>query len=173
VAIPRPGIGIIGRLRDWTEPATYRMVCEAALQGGVGGLGRLGGDFWPLPMGKDGRYVPLCDGYAAVGPLNSVAAMTSPGPEGAEFNGRLEMFREGVQAAEAIICLQRAAGSGKVGGDLAARIGDHLDERARYYLRARSNNSFYGAAHWLALGDWQERDGRLFALCAEVAGGGK
>jgi hypothetical protein len=95
-----------------------------------------------LPIGKGGQMDSICDSYAAVGPTNNTRALCSPGPAGAIFNERLEMFREGVQVAEAIICLQKAAGSGKVGGDLAARIRDLLDERARYYLRARSNTSF-------------------------------
>jgi len=69
--------------------------------------------------------------------------------------------------AEAIVFVQQALESGKVGEDFAKRAGALLDERARYYLRTRY-------PHWvtrlsLECSNWQERDSRLFALCAEVA----
>jgi hypothetical protein len=93
--------------------------------------------------------------------------MTSPGPAGAIFNERLEMFREGVQITEAVVFLQKALESKAAGGELAKKIEDLLDERARYYLRTRANQE----CNWLALecSAWQERDDRLLALCAEVA----
>jgi hypothetical protein len=133
----------------------------------------VGADFWPLPIGKGGRMEPICDSYAAVGPVNNTTAMLSPGPDGAIFNERLEMFREGVQACEAIIFVQKALEEKKVSAELATKIEDLLDERARYYARTRLAEE----GNWLSFecSDWQGRDGRLFDLAAEAAkaGGGK
>jgi len=163
----RVGTGIIGHLRDYSPLVAYRMVSEAALQGGLRGIGRVGADFWPVPVGTDGKREPMCTSQFAVGPPNSVMAMLSPGPAGAVFNERLEMFREGVQTAEAIIFIQQALEANRLGDALAGRCEKLLDERARYYLRTRPGQP----RHWLAFeaSGWQERDGRLFALAGEVA----
>jgi hypothetical protein len=118
--------------------------------------------------------VTLLDSFKAVGPGESTVALFSPGPDGAVFNQRMEMFREGVQVAEAIVFLQRAQEEKRASPELNKRIVELLDERARYYLR--SQEMARGGYRWLALecSDWQGRDDRLFALCAEVAAkGGK
>jgi hypothetical protein len=163
----RVGTAVIRHLRDYSPTVAYRMVSEGALQAGLRGIGRLGADFWPLPAEAEGRRYHLCTSQFAVGPPNSVMAMLSPGPDGAVFNERLEVFREGVQAAEAIIFIQQALEAGGLDEALAARCEQLLDERARYYLRTRPGQ----AGHWLAFecSGWQERDGRLFALAGEVA----
>jgi hypothetical protein len=180
VANPRYGNAVVERMADWSPLALYRTVDEAAVQGGVRGTGRIGGDFWPLPGGKDGRFMHLCDAYEAVGPENSTCSMTAPGPDGALFTERLEMFREGAQIAEAITFLTRALDAKKVSGDLEARIVAALDERARYYLRARwpfgPRYEFGGDAYLSFISsNWQARDDLLFSLAAEVAraNGGK
>jgi hypothetical protein len=169
MSIPRYGSGIIYSLNDYTPLPAFRMVSEAALQGNLLGLCRMGGDFWPLPLGKRDRFETLCDVACQVSPGNNLQSMSSPGPDGVVFNERMEMFREGVQAAEAIIFLQRAVEGKKVSEDLNARIEAHLDERARSYLRTRIGQDI----HWACFGasGWQERDDRLFALAAEVARG--
>jgi len=167
VANPRYGVGLVHGMYDGSPLVLFRTVAEAALQGNVRGLGRVGGDFWPLPTGKGGRMDSICDSYAAVGPTNNTRAMTSPGPAGAVFNERLEMFREGVQITEAVVFLQKALESKAAGGELAGKIEDLLDERARYYLRTRPNQE----CNWLSweCSDWQGRDDRLYALAAEAA----
>jgi hypothetical protein len=93
---------------------------------------------------------------------DSCIALFSPGPDGAIFNERMEVFREGVQVGEAILFLERALEDKKVSGDTEKKIGNLLDERARYYLRGFQNYKS------LECSNWQERDDRLFALCAEV-----
>ena len=168
VGIPRFGVGFIMVLRDYSPLSAYRFVAEGAMQGNVRGLGRVGGDFWPVDLGdKRGKRKPMCTSAAAVGPVNNSMALLSPGPDGAIFNERIEMFREGVQAAEAIAYLQKAIEAGKAGGELAARIETLLDERARYLLRTRQGQ----IGNWFSLecSRWQERDDALYALCAEVA----
>ena len=163
----RAGSGIVGALRDYSAVMIYRCISEAALQGNIRGIGRVGGDFWPLPTGREGRFQPLCADYGGISMTNNTLSMTSPGPDGAIFNERLEMFREGVQVAEAIIFLQRALDAGPIDGDMAERIADLLNERARYYLRARFPHRTCELA--FECSNWQERDSRLFALAAEVA----
>ncbi len=164
---PRVGVGFIGVFRDYSTLSAYRTITEAAMQGGLRGLGRVGGDYWPLPIGRRGKYEPLCDSRFAVGPVNNTMALTSPGPDGATFNERLEMFREGVQLAEAIICVQRALDAGRLDEVQARRTRDLLDERARYYLRTRPGQP----ANWWSFesSPWQDRDARLFALAAQAA----
>jgi len=174
VGNPRYGVGFIMVLRDYSPLAAYRFVAESALQANVRGLGRVGGDFWPLLMGeKRKRWKPMCTSAAAVGPVNNTKAMLSPGPAGAVFNERLEMFREGAQITEAIAFLQKACEEKKAGADLAARVAKLLDERARYYVRTRRGQS----GNWWSLESsaWQERDDALYALAAEAAraAGGK
>jgi hypothetical protein len=167
----RYGNQVVRGLYDGSPFVLYRTVSEAALQGGLRGIGRVGGDFWPLPAGKPGEFRAIGGNYGGCSWRENVMAMTSPGPDGASFNARLEAFREGVQTAEAVIFVQRALDAGKVGEDLAKRAAALLDERARYYLRAYfyfNEGHLNNGTAW-ACSNWQERDGQLFALAAEVA----
>ncbi|MHC4916803.1 MAG: glycoside hydrolase domain-containing protein [Planctomycetota bacterium] len=165
VGNPRVGTGIIGVLRDYSPLTAYRFITEAAMQGGIRGVGRVGGDFWPLDLGdKRGRLYPMCDSQFAVGPVNNSKALLSPGPDGAIFSERLEMFREGVQVSEAIVLLQKAAEAGKFD---AARLKKLLDDRARHYLRTRPGQN--GSWWSMECSGWQARDRELFKLAAEVA----
>jgi hypothetical protein len=168
---PRAGLTALNGdcLRENSTLAAHRFITEGTLQGNLCGLGRVGGDSWPVPGEKEGKFVILLDSFKGVGPGESTVALFSPGPDGAVFNQRMEMFREGVQVAEAIVLLQRAQEEKRVTPELSRKIDELLDERARYYLRAQEVAR--GGNRWLALecSDWQGRDDRLFALCAEVA----
>ena len=99
-------------------------------------------------------------------PENTLS-LTSPGPDGAIFNERLETLREGVQVAEAIIFVQRALDAKQINGNLAKRAASLLDERARYYLRLRFPHATCRLS--FECSNWQDRDSKLFALAAEVA----
>jgi hypothetical protein len=155
----------------------YRMVAEAATQGNLRGVGSVGGDFWPMPTGNARRPVTTCaTGEGAVSPRVNILALTSPGPDGAEFNCRTEAFREGIQVAEAIIALRKALAAKTVSAELAGRITKLLDERARQQLRNNSPAPV-GPGHdqsfWMTgqcLGGWRQREAELFALAAEAAG---
>jgi hypothetical protein len=167
LSIPRTGASIVDQIRDDSALTIYRLITEAALQGNRRGIGRVGGDFWPLPTGKESKFQPLCTDHGGCSMTTTILAMTSPGPDGAVFNERLEMFREGVQVAEAIIAVQRSLDGKRIGGELAERAERLLDERARYYLRA----CLPYVANRLSFecSNWQERDSRLFALAAEIS----
>ncbi|MCG3178757.1 MAG: hypothetical protein BIFFINMI_01086 [Phycisphaerae bacterium] len=152
----------------------YRMVAEAATQGDLRGVGSVGGDFWPVPDSR-GRMRTYATGEGAVTPTANLLSLTSPGPDGAVLGCRAEMFREGIQVAEAVISLRKALADKKVSGELADRIRLFLDERARQQLR---NNSPIGVSpggdgsYWLTgqcLGDWRAREAELFALAAQAA----
>ncbi|HOX07383.1 MAG TPA: hypothetical protein PK280_13355 [Planctomycetota bacterium] len=164
---PRYGVAFVEALRDSSPLAVCRATPEACLQSGLIGVGRVGGDFWPLPIGKGGKYEHICDSFAAVGPANNTVALTSAGPDGAALNQRSEMFREGLQVAEAIVFLGKAQDGGKLSAELSGKISNLLDERARHYYRGRLPQAL--ATLSLEACGPQERDDRLFALCAEVA----
>ena len=163
---PRAGSSIVDVIRDGSPLAVYRMITEAAVQGNVRGVGRVGGDFWPIPTGKPDQFIHVCTGYGGVTMTNNTLSLTTPGPDGADFNERLEMFREGVQLAEAIIFVQKALEAKQIDGDLASRAVALLDVRARYYLRARFPHATCRLS--LECSNWQARDSQLFALAAEI-----
>jgi hypothetical protein len=143
-------------------------VAEGALQANVRGLGHVGGDFWPVDLGdKRGKLQPMCTAAAAVGPVNNTMALLSPGPDGAIFNERIEMFREGAQITEAIAWLGQQMEAEKVDEATAKRIEALLADRARYYLRTQRGQAFHW--HGLESSPWQQRDDELLAICAKVA----
>ena len=166
----RYGVACIYALYESSRAVAWRMVEESTLQGNLCGVGRVGMDFWPLPVeGKPGRYQALSgDEGMHLGPSASTRMFFYPGPRGPAPTGRSEVFREGLQLREAMIFLQRALDSGKADGERARKIRGLLDERARHYLRTHEGSYML----WVAFegSGWQERDERLLALCAEVAG---
>ncbi len=166
----RYGVGCINALYETCRASAWRMVEESTLQGNICGVGRVGLDFWPLPVeGRTGEYRALSGKIDMhLGPSAATRMFLYPGPKGPAPTWRSEVFREGLQVREAIIFLQQALDSGRAAGPLAQRIKDLLDVRARLYLRTRPNSPM----HWVAFegSGWQERDEELFALCAEVAG---
>jgi hypothetical protein len=188
-AYPRPWKSLGGQVRlgiprvgvAFTQPGLYdnaslvrcRTIPEAILQADIHGIGMVGGDFWPVPTSRKGRFQPLCDNRGGVGPRNNTMAFIAAGPEGPVFSERLEAFREGIQTAEAIVLLQKALDAKAVGGDLVRRIEALLDERARQYLR-NCTPTPKGASQdstWMTMEatNWLGSNEKLFALVAEVA----
>jgi len=174
LGIPRIGVSFTKPgLYDRSPLIRYRTVAEATLQGSIRGLAMVGGDFWPLPAGTDGRYMVICDNRGGVGPRNNTRAVISPGPDGPIFSERLEMLREGLQVAEAIVFLQKALEAKTIGDVLRQRIDELLDDRARHYLRNTTPVQLGPSqdASWMTLEctRWRNRDEQLFALAGEVA----
>jgi hypothetical protein len=167
---PRIGSGVMFQFAAWKPPIAFRLVSEACLQGDLHGMGKLGADFWPCVPDPRGSLRPMDVAEFGVGFNNTVQAMLAPGPKGAVFNERLEMFREGVQVAEAIIHLQRGLESGRLKPALVERVNSILDERARYYLHTRDAETDNLPWWGYQSSSSRERDARLFALAAEVSG---
>jgi hypothetical protein len=167
---PRIGTGIMFCFTAGKPPVAFRLSSEACLQGNLHGMGKLGADFWPCVPDVRGRLQTMDVAEFGVGFSNTVRAMLSPGPDGAVFSERLEMFREGVQVAEAIVHVQRGLESGRLNPALVERIRSLLDERARYYLHTR--DAEIDNLPWWSYrsSSWGDRDARLFALAAEVSG---
>jgi hypothetical protein len=166
LGFPRMGVSFVDMLGEDSLLSVYRTVVEGAIQGNVSGLGYMGGDFWPVPPvapGAEGRRVRVSWGGQGICMSDSVMALFGPGPDGAVFTERAEMFREGVQIGEAILYLQRLHGERKLSPELEARKERLLDERARYYLRAWHNYRSFECS------PWQQRDDELLALCADAA----
>jgi len=165
------GVACIHALYETSRASAWRMVEESTLQGNLCGVGRVGLDFWPLPVdGRAGQYRALSGSVDMhLGPSASTRMFLYPGPKGPAPTWRSEVFREGLQTREAMIFLQKAMDAGKATGDLAQKIKDLLDVRARHYLRTRAGGGV--PLLWVAFegSGWQERDEGLFALAAEVA----
>lgn len=169
LANPRVGTAIISRLGDTSPLAAFRYISEGTYQAEVRGIGHVGGDFWPVPIGPRGQHIVMANSQYAVGMPNSTTAFNAPCERsGVVATTRYEMFREGIQAAEAIVALQRAIIEKKVDEAMAGRINSLLDERARHYLRTRPGQE----ANWMSMesSNWQQRDDELFSLAGEVAG---
>ena len=145
---------------------------------GTCGFGRVGADFWPVIRTEAGRPQRLVNRYPAQsswGQLTldySCPAVLAPGRNGAIATGRFEMLREGLQAAEARVFIERAlldpARRARLGSDLAGRCQAILDERVRDFIRAvggkRSSDWL-----WFVSSGWRVRSEQLYTAAAEVA----
>ena len=182
---PREGSKCIYPLRPTSSPVVARLINEATIAANMDGVGRVGADFWDVATGKRpddarcsivGRYPQ--SGWAQLGIMHATTYLLGPGPDGPCSTARFELLREGVQAAEARLQIERALGDpgarARVGAELAARCDQLLDERTYAILRSGASGCAGGARrnpYWWGLvsSDWQERDARLYALAAEVA----
>jgi hypothetical protein len=177
LGIPRWGAAFVHPgLYGQSPLMRYRTMAEATLQGNIRGMGQVGGDFWPVPIDARGRLGSICTGQGAVTPRVNALAICSPGPDGAIFNERLEMLREGIQIGEAMVYLQRTLAEKREHLPLGQRIEILLDERARSQLHNHNPlpvgpGSDPGTWMTRECTDWQKADDELLALAGEVATG--
>jgi hypothetical protein len=170
---PRAGCNTI---RPWGlggPNVQYHLAVEAALVAGVRGFGRLGADFWALPMGKVKRNIIALypeTPWQALNMNNSHSYILAPGKDGPLATIRLEMVRDGLQQAEARVFLEKLltdeASRTKLGDPLARACQQVLDDRTRALLVAITCGDLGWqnyAAHADALAD------RLYAAAAEAA----
>ena len=96
------------------------------------------------------------------GPEVSQTAILYPGPDGPVATERFEMFREGVELAEALIFIERAIQEKK--------LSPALQKKAEKALEARSNAFI---KDWFTIRDMPgaEEDAKLLGLAGEVARG--
>ena len=180
---------------DW--PLTSVMLfSEIEITGKQRGLGRIGGDFWPVIKDKRGeRRGWVWDKYpqSKWHSCNLMSHMLSPGPDGPVATARYEALREGLQQCEARIVMESALTDGalkaKLGPDLADRCQKLLDDRVweelksftslqltgRVYVTYSNYNNlfYYGAGGtpghcWYVGSGWQDRTQQLYALAGEV-----
>jgi hypothetical protein len=131
---------------------------EGSFMGGGNGLGDFGADLFPLKTTPDSRHYYHVNFGRGTGGPNYTSALLVPGADGPIATERYEMFREGVELAEAIVFLERALQDKKIGGDLEQRANRCLDERCEAFLRE----------WWWPLYQF-ERDAKLLELAGEVA----
>jgi len=172
---PREGSNTVGSIRLPSPPAHYRLAIEGMQAAGIHGMGRIGADFWPVVKDPRGRTVDVLgrypeSGWGQLNLRNSFAYVLGPGPDGPVATVRFEMIREGVQEAEARICIEKALANPalrqKLGEDRAAALQGFLDQRTRDILRAKAGSD----CAWLWYASLiQERSDQLYAAAAEVA----
>jgi hypothetical protein len=177
---------------------THRLTAETNIAGEQRGFGRLGGDTWhALTDARGNRVGRITEGRfprSSWRALNIVSAYLAPSTEaGAPGRGvlataRLEMMREGVQACEARIFIERALLQGKITDAAAKRAQDVLDQRTVDLLRALNAFTFHPhftgnaadrhmywhnpailGSHWFIGSNWQARSTALYETAAEVA----
>ncbi|MFH1022042.1 MAG: glycoside hydrolase domain-containing protein [Planctomycetota bacterium] len=167
----RPVTLISQRIWDYHQPPmVVRTMVERALLIGDNGAGRMCLDFWPVKGStKLGAAISLYDRWP-----ESVCAqrrphmsyLSVPGKDGACSTVKIEMYREGVQEAEARVFLEKAIAEKKVDGELAAKCLAVLNARAQFCRVVHSRPAPLAAAYD---GGWQQAAADLYRLAAEVA----
>jgi hypothetical protein len=180
-----------------SPPSTIRLMAESNISGNQRGVGRIGADFWKVIRDDRGvRAQTVTERYlhSQWRHLDIESWVLAPGLDGPVASVRYEYFREGVQECEARIFIERAltddALRAKLGGELASRCQQMLDERHRAMWKGRgaSDEQFEnsgtlrrinaclrvtrnaGGGHkWFVQSGWQERTALLFKLAGEVA----
>jgi hypothetical protein len=141
-----------------------RLVEINTLHRGYDGVGEFGADVFPLKS-PTGRYVipPTAQGAAWGFEGRSTLALLYPGPDGPVATERFEMFREGLELAEAVIFVRSALHKGLLSGE--------LKDRAERYLAPVTGER----DRTFAKGDFMPRymqdmeDAKLLDLAGEVA----
>ena len=154
----------------------YRQLGEWNLAGGQRGFGRIGGDFWDVldpgtkTRGRHSAGGMLTHRFFEEGKWGQLVVRTcmlSPGKDGAIPTVRFENLREGVQACEARIFIEKALADpalrAKLGDGLAGKCQQILDERTRILANRNRKETWYFAGGFL------ERTHTLYAAAAEVA----
>jgi hypothetical protein len=186
----RPQAEVLCNTYRWNWSAnsllsTYRRVGEDVVMSGRDGISDFGADLIPFKTAK-GRYaVPPCVEYPS-GPGFTFNAMLYPGPDGPVATERFEMFREGVELAEALLFIERALERTRLCDELLfvdrglgppspsfqrglqeRKLNAGLRKRAESYLETRSHAFIM---NWFGVRDMPaEEDGKLLELAGEVA----
>ena len=167
VSFNRDGYGPLN-LYGFAAPWSFRMWIEASLASGDRGAGRVGADFW----NEDIRGVSNNSGTVysrflkstkdQVGLGTTTTDLLVAGPVGAVTTIRLANACEGIEAAEALIFVEKALVEKK------AAMAPELMEKAWKIIDERTNIL---RLHLVDLGSagWQERDRKLYELAAEIA----
>jgi hypothetical protein len=160
----------------WNSGMFYRLLMEWNVAGNQNGVGRIAADFFPEPR---------CDPKASWGNAGLRRPWLTAGADGAVPSSEYLLLREGIQECEARIFVEKAlvdeAKKARLGAALAEKCQKLLDERTRcaawvfdqMYLNYNLDGAMLGKPldlSWFAGSGWQERNERLYAAAAEVAG---
>lgn len=155
--------------RDFWPPITFRRMPERSLYAETRGIGRLGLDYFLFEKEAPGGRVSRQHIFNRW-PHSSVAghgeptilAMAHPGPDGPMATTRLELMREGIQEAEAVILLADALRTqkDKLGAELAERCRQVLLDRIAFCRMMEIVEDGHAG--------WQERSRNLYETAAEV-----
>ncbi len=157
-----------GLMNSWNLES-YRRYQEATIMCALDG-NQLGADVFPI-KGESKKYYFEADCRGGLGPsADGTLSILAPGADGPIASERYEMYREGLQLAEAIIFLQRALDEKKIHGDLERRVNECLDARGEDLMRTVWGNGVI--LNWAEYGAIAERDERILALAAEATRAG-
>jgi hypothetical protein len=139
--------------------STYRRVGEDIVMSGRDGVSDFGADLVPFKNPRGGYTTAQSVQYPS-GPNFTFNALLYPGPDGPVPTERYEMFREGVELAEALLFVERAIQDKK--------LSPALQERAEKALEARGHAFIM---NWFVIRDMTgtDEDAKLLALAGEVA----
>ena len=146
---------------DFSPLTLQRRVGEDIIMSGHDGVGDFGADLFMYRDGNGNLQKPAGPEYPS-GPGWTQHAMLYPGPDGPVATERFEMFREGVELAEALIFIERAIQEKK--------LSPELQQKAEKALEARSHAFIM---NWFIVRDMPgaEEDAKLLSLAGEVAKG--
>jgi hypothetical protein len=162
---------------------TYRRVGEDIVMAGRDGISDFGADLVPFKNARGGYTTAPAVEYPS-GPNFTFHAMLYPGPDGLVTTERFEMFREGVELAEALLFVERAIQrTAMLDGLLSIeppsrslrraiehekKLSPALRQKAERALEARSHAFIM---NWFIIRDMTgtDEDAKLLALAGEVA----
>ena len=183
---PRPGVSCNTYRVCWNDssPLTdIRRAQEDVIMSGHDGVSDFGVDLFGFKR-PDGSYASAPAPGMPVGPALSQMSLLYPGPDGPVATERYEMFREGVELAEALIFIERAvertaalntllfieppSRSLRRAIEREKKLSANLQQRAEKALEARSRAFIM---NWFLLRDMPgaEEDAKLLGLAGEVA----
>lgn len=167
-----PRTGACRVMRSETLLSDFWTIQEYLVAADYRGLSRVGADFWPVFKGGTRHYggatiAGLYSDWGQCTMSESTLDLLYPGPAGALMTERLDIYRQGIQEAEARIYVEKALADkalcAKLGDELAGRAQALLDERARYMMRYSG-----GVAAWYPVSGWQARSRQLFEAAAGI-----
>jgi hypothetical protein len=151
--------GYRGFYEDNTPLTDWRRTAEDMIRSSHDGVGDFGINMFPLKKPSGGYCAPAGGrGTWWAAPGRGTLAILAPGPDGPVSTERFEMFREGVQLAEALLFVERAIQQKKLSADLLGQANDYLDVRGEAFVKS-----------WCGLRYMQsEEDAKLLDLADEV-----
>jgi len=143
-----------------SSPLTLqRRVGEDIVMSGRDGVSNYGADLF-MYRGSNGDLQKPGGNSGGSSPGQTQHAMLYPGPDGPVATERFEMFREGVELAEALIFIERAIQEKKLSPELQQKAEKALEARSQAFIM-----------DWFTIRDMPgaEEDAKLLGLAGEVA----